>query len=81
MTKTKLVPKLLQLIKLHARTQGSLATTVTSSQKTGKAPVNDLGNTKARGTGTTKPLAQASRALAARYLYGEFMLTVTYRGV
>ena len=44
-----------------------LATTITSSQKTGKAPVNDLGNTKARGPGTTKPLAQASRVLAARY--------------
>ena len=35
--------------------------------KTGKATVNDLGNTKVRGTGTTKPLAQASRAIAARY--------------
>ena len=31
------------------------------------ASYDDLGNTKARGTGTTKPLAQASRVLAARY--------------
>ena len=58
--KTKLVQKLLQLIKVLARTQGSLATPVTSSQKIGKATVNDLENTKVRGTGTTKPLAQAS---------------------
>ena len=54
-TKTKLVPKLPQLIKVLARTQGSLATPVTSSQKTGKATVNELGNTKVWGTRTKKP--------------------------
>ena len=65
----KIRAKLHQLIKVHVRMPGSLilATTITSSQKTGKATLNDLGNTKARGTGTTKPLTQAIRVLAARY--------------
>jgi len=35
---TKLVPKLPQLIKAHARMQGSLASSVTNSQKNWKGP-------------------------------------------
>ena len=47
----------------HDLFQAALAATVADSQKTGRATTFDPGVTKAKGTGTTSPVAQASRPL------------------